>query len=253
MTASSENPHPASLIAATPALLLVGGMGTRLRSVVQGVPKPLASVGNKSFLELLIRQLKHQGIRKIVLCTGYLADQVENEFGDGHALDLEIEYSKELAPLGTGGAIKLAQSQIGKASEFLVMNGDSFLEIDLAPFIQFHRDHKALVTVAVARVADSSRYGTVLVDADRKVTGFLEKTGSTGPGLINAGVYVFSPQVLSLLPEGRSSLEKDLFPHLLDRGVYALECHGMFIDIGTPEDYRRAQELCDRLYRAALS
>lgn len=243
----------------TPALLLVGGMGTRLRSVVQNVPKPLASVGDKSFLELLIRQLKHQGIRKLVLCTGYLADQVESEFGDGHALDLEISYSKELEPLGTGGAVKLAQSHIGNASEFLVMNGDSFLEIDLAPFIQFHRDRNALASIALARVEDSSRYGTVQIDGDHKVTGFIEKAGSTGPGpgagpgLINAGVYVFSPEVLSFIPNGRSSLEKDLFPRLIGKGVYALEHHGMFIDIGTPEDYAKAQQLCDRLYRAALS
>ncbi len=119
-----------SMPPATPALLLVGGLGTRLRSAVPSVPKPLASVGKKSFLELLIRQLKHQGIRRLILCTGYLADQVENEFGDGRALDLEISYSKELEPLGTAGAVKLAQSHLGNVSEFLVMNGDSFLEID---------------------------------------------------------------------------------------------------------------------------
>ncbi len=238
---------------ATPALLLVGGLGTRLRSVVPSAPKPLASVGKKSFLELLIRQLKHQGIRRVILCTGYLADQVENEFGDGRALDLEISYSRELEPLGTAGAVKLAQSQLGDASEFLVMNGDSFLEIDLPPFIQFHRDRHALVSMAVVRVEDSSRYGTVKVDGNQKVIGFVEKTGSTGPGCVNAGVYVFSPEVFQYIPEGRSSLEKDIFPHLLSKGVYALEHGGMFIDIGTPEDYARAQQLCDRLYQAALS
>jgi NDP-sugar pyrophosphorylase family protein len=255
MTAAPENkdPRASATNAATPALLLVGGMGTRLRSVVQNVPKPLASVGDKSFLELLIRQLKHQGIRKLVLCTGYLADQVENEFGDGHALNLDIQYSKELEPLGTGGAIKLAQSRIGNASEFLVMNGDSFLEIDLAPFIQFHRDRQAFISIAVVRVEDSSRYGTVQIDRDHQVTGFMEKAGSTGPGLINAGVYLFSPEVLQSIPEGRSSLEKDLFPRLIGKGVCAYECHGMFIDIGTPEDYSKAQQLCDRLYHAALS
>ena len=237
----------------TPALLLVGGLGTRLRSAVPSMPKPLASVGKKSFLELLIRQLKHQGIRRLIMCTGYLADQVENEFGDGGSLDLEITYSKELEPLGTGGAVKLARSQLGNASEFLVMNGDSFLEIDLRSFIQFHRDRGALVSMAVVRVEDSSRYGTVQVDSGQKVIGFLEKAGSSGPGLVNAGVYVFDPSVLERIPEGRTSLEKDLFPHLLDKGVYAQEHSGMFIDIGIPEDYARAQQLCDRLYQAALS
>jgi D-glycero-alpha-D-manno-heptose 1-phosphate guanylyltransferase len=262
MTASSENQatraadqqsRGMSQPQATPALLLVGGLGTRLRSVVPSAPKPLASVGNKSFLELLIRQLKHQGVRRLILCTGYLADQVENEFGDGRALNLEISYSRELEPLGTAGAVKLAQSQLGRASEFLVMNGDSFLEIDLQPFIQFHRERHALVSMAVLRVEDSSRYGTVKVDSNQKVIGFVEKAGSKGPGLVNGGIYVFSPEVFDYIPEGRSSLEKDVFPRLLGKGVYAQEQSGMFIDIGTPEDYARAQELCDRLYRAALS
>ncbi len=242
-----------SQLQATPALLLVGGLGTRLRSVVPSAPKPLASVGKKSFLELLVRQLKHQGIRRVILCTGYLADQVENEFGDGRALDLEISYSKELEPLGTAGAVKLAQPQLGSASEFLVMNGDSFLEINLASLLQFHRDHRALVSLAVVKVEDSSRYGTVQVDRSQKVIGFVEKAGSNGPGLVNAGVYVFSPEVLQSIPQGRSSLEKDVFPCLLGKGVYAQEHSGMFIDIGTPEDYARAQQLCDRLYDAALS
>ncbi|MGB8028090.1 MAG: nucleotidyltransferase family protein [Terracidiphilus sp.] len=237
----------------TPALLLVGGLGTRLRSAVPSLPKPLASVGKKSFLELLIRQLKHQGICRLIMCTGYLADQVETEFGDGRALDLAISYSKELEPLGTAGAVKLAQSHLGDVSEFLVMNGDSFLEIDLRPFIQFHRDRHALVSMAVVRVEDSSRYGTVQVDSNQKVIGFVEKAGSNGPGLVNGGIYVFSPEVLQYIPQGRSSLEKDVFPHLLNKGVYAREHRGMFIDIGTPEDYERAQALCDRLYHAALS
>lgn len=237
----------------TPALLLVGGLGTRLRSAVPSLPKPLASVGKKSFLELLIRQLKRQGIRHVIMCSGYLADQVEDEFGDGRALDLTISYSRELEPLGTAGAVKLAQSHLGEASQFLVMNGDSFLEIDLQLFIQFHRDRGALISMAVVRVEDSSRYGTVQVDDNQKVIGFREKAGSDGPGLVNGGVYVFDSGVLAYIPEGRSSLEKDVFPQLLGKGFYAQEHRGMFIDIGTPEDYARAQQLCDRLYQAALS
>lgn len=237
----------------TPALLLVGGLGTRLRSAIPSVPKPLASVGKKSFLELLIRQLKHQGIRRLIMCTGYLADQVENEFGDGRGLDIEISYSKELEPLGTAGAAKLAQSYLGNVSQFLVMNGDSFLEIDLRHFIQFHRDRNALVSMAVVRVEDSSRYGTVQVDSNQKVIGFLEKAGRNGPGLVNGGVYVFDPRVFEYIPDGPASLEKDVFPRLLGKGVYALEHRGMFIDIGTPEDYAKAQHICDRLYNAALS
>jgi NDP-sugar pyrophosphorylase family protein len=236
-----------------PALLLVGGMGTRLRSVVPATPKPLASVGNKSFLRLLVQQLHRQGIRRVVMCSGYLADQIEAEFGDGSGLDVEIKYSKETHPLGTAGAVKLAEHHLGEVSEFLVMNGDSFLEIDLHQLIQFHREHGALVSMAVVGVEDASRYGTVQVDSAQKVVGFLEKAGCDRPGMVNGGVYVFDQSVLEYIPDGPASLEKDVFPRLLSKGVYALEHHGMFIDIGTPEDYARAQQLCDQLYGAALS
>ncbi len=237
----------------TPALLLVGGMGTRLRPIVPSKPKPLASLGKASFLELLVRQLRRQGIRQLVMCTGYLADQVESEFGDGSGLGVEITYSRETSPLGTAGAIKLAERHIEQVSEFLVMNGDSFLEIDLQQLIQFHRQHGALVSMAIVGVVDASRYGTVQVDTSQKVIGFLEKAGNSGPGLVNGGVYVFDPSVLEYIPDGPASLEKDVFPRLLSKGVYALEQHGMFIDIGTPEDYARAQRLSDQLYDTALS
>ena len=233
------------------AVLLVGGMGTRLRSVVPNAPKPLATVGDKSFLELLVRQLSSQGVRHLVMCTGYLADQIAQHFGDGHKWDVSIQYSQELQPLGTAGAVKLAQSHLKDAFEFLVMNGDSFMEVDLDQLLQFHREKRALVSMAVRRVENASRYGTVHLETGGRVTGFAEKTGKETPGIVNAGVYVFNQEVLKNIPEGPCSLEKDVFPKLLSRGVYALEQQGVFIDIGTPEDYARAQEICDRLYEAA--
>jgi D-glycero-alpha-D-manno-heptose 1-phosphate guanylyltransferase len=235
----------------TPAVLLVGGMGTRLRSVVPNAPKPMAAVGNKSFLELLIRQLRDQGIRRLVMCTGYLADQIEAHFGDGHDWDVAIQYSRELQPLGTAGAVKLAQPYLQDASEFLVMNGDSFMEIDFQQLLQFHRQHRAVISIAVRGVENASRYGTVQLDDDQRVIGFSEKTGAETPGLVNAGVYIFDRQVLPQIPQGPSSLERDIFPRLLERGVYALEQQGVFIDIGTPEDYARAQQIYDRLHEAA--
>jgi len=234
------------------ATLLVGGMGTRLCSVVPATPKPLASVGNRSLLELLVRQLRCQGIRRLVMCSGYLADQIESTFGDGRAWDVAIEYSREQQPLGTAGALKLAQRHLQKADEFLVMNGDSFLEIDFNQLVRFHRERNGLASMAVVPVADTGRYGTVRVDPAGRVVGFTEKTGAHGPGLINAGVYVFSHAIFEHIPEGPASLEKDVFPIVLERGIYTLEQHGMFIDIGTPEDYARAQVLCDRLCDAAF-
>jgi NDP-sugar pyrophosphorylase family protein len=237
----------------TKAVLLVGGLGTRLRSLVPSAPKSLAPVGDRPFLELLIRQLLGQGIRHLVMCSGYLADQIEAEFGDGRDLGISIEYSKEAQPLGTAGAIKLAQLYLQSAAEFLVMNGDSFLEIDFGRLIEFHRAHGGLATVAVVHVDDAGRYGTVLADSSNRITAFSEKTGKDSPGLINAGVYVFSRRLLDQIPAGPASLEKDVFTKILDEGVYAAEQRGMFIDIGTPGDYARAQVLLDRLYRATPS
>jgi D-glycero-alpha-D-manno-heptose 1-phosphate guanylyltransferase len=226
------------------AILLVGGLGTRLRSVVASTPKVLASIGERSFLELLIRQLRSQGIRRFVMCTGYLADQIESRFGDGRPWDVSIEYSKEEMPLGTGGAVKLAERYLQDISEFLVLNGDSFLEVDFQSLLAFHRQHDdAIATMAVRRVENASRYGTVYMDATGRIKGFSEKTGSETPGVVNGGIYVFNHSVWQHIPEGPSSLERDVFPRLLDQGVYAQEQHGIFIDIGTPADYARAQQL----------
>ena len=232
------------------AVLLVGGLGTRLRAVVPSAPKPLALVGDRPFLELLIRQLAGQGIRHLIMCSGYLADQIESEFGDGGNLGVTIEYSKEPQPLGTAGAVKFAERFLRDVPEFLVMNGDSFLELDLCRLVQFHRTHGGLATMAVVSVENAGRYGTVHLDTSDRVTDFCEKTGDDSPGLINAGVYVFNRAILERIPAGPVSLEKDVFPRLLDQGVYAERERGMFIDIGTPADYAHAQELFDQLRRA---
>jgi len=234
----------------TKAVLLVGGLGTRLRTVIPSTPKPLARVGNRPFLELLIRQLVGQGIRHLIMCTGYLAEQIEAEFGDGGDLGAIIEYSREPHPLGTAGALKFAQGLLQGATDFLVMNGDSFLELDLRQFMQFHRTHGGWATLAVVPVENAGRYGTVHVDSSNRITKFLEKTGEAAPGLINAGVYIFSRAILEHIPAGPVSLEKEVFPRLLDRGVYAAREQGVFIDIGTPADYAQAQKLFDRLRRA---
>jgi NDP-sugar pyrophosphorylase family protein len=234
-------------ISDTKIVLLVGGLGTRLRALLPSAPKPLAPVGNRPFLELLVRQLGNQGIRSLIMCTGYLADQIEREFGDGSNLGVAIEYSREPHPMGTGGAVKLAQRLLEGLTDFLVMNGDSFLEIDFSQFIQFHRTHRAMATIAVVRVENASRYGTVRVDSSNRVVEFCEKAGQDSPGLINAGVYVFNAAILEHIPAEQVSLEKDIFPTLLDQGVYAARQEGVFIDIGTPADYAHAQQLFDRL------
>jgi D-glycero-alpha-D-manno-heptose 1-phosphate guanylyltransferase len=232
------------LINSTTAIMLVGGLGTRLRPVVSSQPKVLASIGDRSFLELLVGQLRSQGVRKIVMCTGYLADQIQDRFGDGSGWNVSIAYSKEDSPMGTAGALSLARRYVEGASEFVVLNGDSFLQVDLQDLIDFHRAQPdAVATIGVVRVEDAGRYGTVSADSSGKIVHFAEKTGTSAPGLINGGIYVFSGKVWEYVPEGPASLEKDVFPRLLERGLYAKEQRGLFIDIGTPTDYARAQEL----------
>jgi len=234
-----------------PAILLVGGLGTRLQSVLPSTAKPMARIGEAPFLELLVRQLRSQAIGHLIMCTGHLAEQVEAEFGNGHKFGVSIVYSKESQPLGTAGAIKFATNHLGEASDFLVMNGDSFLELNIGKLLRFHREHQGLATIALCRVSDAARYGLVDTDPWHRVTGFREKTGLSGPGTINGGVYVFKRETLGSIPDGPASLERDVFPKLLARGIYALEQPGMFIDIGTPEDYIRAQTLSQSLNLAA--
>lgn len=234
------------------AVLLVGGLGTRLRSTVPALPKPLASVGDRPFLELLVRQLATQKIRNLVMCTGYLAEQIEAAFGDGRDFGAAIEYSKETIPLGTAGALKVAKRYLQDDPEFLVLNGDSFLEINFNELVDSHRKHDSLATMAVVPVQNASRYGTVEVQADGKVIRFAEKTGKDTSGIINAGVYVFSPDIFAYIPDRPASLEREVFPHLMEHGIYAAQQRGIFIDIGTPDDYVRAQEMCHHLTKAAL-
>jgi D-glycero-alpha-D-manno-heptose 1-phosphate guanylyltransferase len=235
------------------AVLLVGGMGTRLRSVLPSIPKPLAPFGTKSFLHLIIQQLRSQSIRQLVMCTGYLGDYIEETFGDGHEWGVAINYSKESDPVGTAGAVKLAERYIPSVPDFLVMNGDSFLETDFRQLIRFHGAHGGLVTIAACQIENASRYGTLQVDKTNRVIGFTEKAGTQAPGLVNGGVYVFNRSILQYIADRPASLERDVFPSVLEHGVYAFEQRGMFIDIGTPEDYLRAQELYTRLYQAAVS
>jgi len=229
------------------AALLVGGLGTRLRSVLPSVPKPLASVGGKPFLELLVLQLRNQNIRTLIMCTGHLGEQIENEFGNGSALGVTIAYSQEPQPLGTAGALSLASSRLINSRDFILMNGDSFLEVDFDRLLGFHRQHGGIATLAIRRVESAARFGTVEMGPNSRVSAFLEKTGRDAPGLINGGVYVFSRSIFDWIQPGPSSLEKDVLPRILDQGVYALEQKGMFIDIGTPADYARAQKLYQEL------
>jgi len=224
------------------AAILAGGLGTRLRSVVNDRPKVMAVVAGRPFVTRLLDQLSESGIRKAVLCTGYRADAVRTELGDRYRR-LELVYSVEEAPLGTGGALRLA-CEILPAEKLLVLNGDSYCNCDLAEFITAHEASGASAGMVLANVADVSRFGTVKIDNSSFVESFIEKGAQSGPGWINAGIYLFPEFRLRALPLNHPvSLEQEIIPHLVADGIYGYQCPGTFIDIGIPEDFQRAQLL----------
>lgn len=233
------------------AAILAGGLGTRLHTVTKGLPKPLAEVAGHPFIEYVLRQVGRAGIQEVVLCTGHRADLVAETLGDGHRLGLSISYSAEEELLGTGGALKRAASMLGNAT-FLVMNGDSFFDIPLEELFAFHVSHDGMPTIALAQTTSTARFGNVRIDARYRVTDFAEKSASGGPGLINAGLYVFGPAVLDLIPDRQPvSLERDVFPQLIRSGLLGRPFDGFFVDIGVPSDYAKLCAEPDRLTRAA--
>ena len=230
---------PAGLVR---AFVLCGGQGTRLRSVLADRPKSMALISGTPFLQLLLDRVRSQGVDDVILGTGYMAEKIESYFGCGSKFALRIRYSREREPLGTGGALKLAEPLFG--DPVLVLNGDSYVEWSLLPMQELFRSKDADLVVMLHAVADVTRYGRVALDHDGRVTQFVEKGAAVGPGLINAGVYLLRKQIVRELPAGTAvSLEREVFPRLLDRGVYGLISTGLFIDIGIPDDFKRAQTL----------
>ena len=217
------------------AIILAGGKGTRLKDVVRNIPKPMAPINGKPFLEYLLIQLARWNIRDIVLSVGYKYEIIQDYFQDGKRWHAHIRYSVENSPLGTGGAIRESARLIND-DNFLVMNGDSYFDLDFDVFRTFHLSKKSLLSLTLAVRNDTGRYGRVTVDNSGKVTGFEEKS-SDSPGLINSGIYLFNRNILSTFPSGNASLERDVLPPLVIKELHALQHGGFFIDIGIPEDY----------------
>ncbi|HEV2386398.1 MAG TPA: nucleotidyltransferase family protein [Candidatus Acidoferrales bacterium] len=224
--------------------MLAGGQGERLRPIVTGIPKALAPVGGRPFLAWLLDRLAEAGVENVVLCTGYLAPQVEQAFGPRYR-SLSLAYSPEPRPLDTGGALRLALDRL-RGDPLLVLNGDSFCELDFAAMLDSHRRKRAHATIAVVHRDDAARFGAVSLAADGRVVRFNEKAAQ-GAGWINAGVYLLARQILESLPAGaKISLERDVFPSLAAQGLlYAYPGVQRFLDIGTPESYRQAERLAE--------
>ncbi|MGL4858869.1 MAG: nucleotidyltransferase family protein [Enterobacteriaceae bacterium] len=225
------------------AIVLAGGLGTRLRQLVSDVPKPMALVAGRPFLEIVITSLAHKGFSRVILSVGFMADKISRYFGS-HFAGMELVYAVEEQPLGTGGAILLAMEQ-ARSEHLFVFNGDTFLDLDVDAIERQWRAHQRPLIVA-REVADTLRYGRLLV-VDGVATEFSEK-GTSGPGLINAGCYLFRREQLEHFSPGSTfSLEIDyLMQAVMARQFDVFVTQGQFIDIGLPADYLRAQtELAD--------
>ena len=229
------------------ALILAGGLGTRLRPVVADRPKPVAQVAGRPFLERLFQQLLQHGYERAVLCVGHGADQIMANLGPRFE-GLRIDYSCETVPLGTGGALRLAAAAVS-APDILAMNGDSYCDMDLTTFAAAHRNFGGEATIAVLHREDRADLGSVDLDSSGRIVSFANRLSMPKAGLINAGVYLFRRDTLLAIPVDKSiSLESEVFPSMVERGtLFGWRAGSRFIDIGTPASYHAAQHFFTEL------
>ncbi len=239
------------------ALILAGGFGTRLRPLSCTRPKLLFPIANKPILDLTLERLAANGIDEVVLAVNFMADALEQAFGKSKH-GIRLHYSKDVTPknseatrssqgaLGTGGPVKQAEKLLGQKEPFFVLNGDILTNADYSEIVREHRKHKGIATVALFRVEDPSRYGVVKLTKKRNITRFVEKPLKNAPSnLVNAGIYVFEPKIFNYIPvRKRCSIERDIFPRLAEEGeLFGHEIKGLWIDVGKPEDYVKANGL----------
>ena len=224
-------------------LILAGGVGTRLRPLSCTRPKLLFPVLNKPLLDWTLERLAESGVKEVILAVNYMAEAFIQRYAKS-AFGMKISYSREEKPLHTGGPIKKAEELIEHEKPFFVLNGDIFTKIDYRRLLEQHEKRDATATIALYRVEDPSRYGTVRLAENNRVTRFIEKAprGKAPSNLINAGIYVLDPQVFDYIPSGRPvSIEQEVFPRLAEEGrLYGYNFKEFWLDIGKPEDYLKA-------------
>lgn len=220
------------------AIILAGGKGTRLQTIISEVPKPMAPIHGKPFLAYLLDLGHKQGITHFILAIGYQHEKISDYFGCSY-LGIPITYSLETTPLGTGGAVIAALQKVQSESVF-IFNGDTFFNIDLAEIYAFHKNISAGVTIALSQMKENTRYGAVSLDKNQIIS-FSEKK-SIDNTLINGGIYLINTDIFkSLILPKSFSLEKDFFEVYVSKiNMYGLVSEGYFLDIGIPTDYSRA-------------
>ncbi|MDP8211894.1 MAG: nucleotidyltransferase family protein [Candidatus Zapsychrus exili] len=221
------------------AVVLCGGQGSRLKSVTGQTPKVMAEFGQEPFLNFILNYLQEQGIRNIVLCTGYKADILENYY-EANNQGLNIRFSKEDKPLGTGGALKNAIKMI-ESDPCFVLNGDSLCEVDLKALLDSYYKKETIAELSVSKVDNAEDYGSIVLNEENRIMAFEEKQSAENR-YVNAGVYCISKRAFDLMPEqDKFSLEVDYFPKLVSKDFYGFVVDNKFYDIGTPERFNEAQ------------
>jgi len=222
-------------------LILCGGLGKRLRPVVSDRPKSLAEINGIAFLDILIQYVASFDLKRFILCSGYMGETIRKHYQQTPGA-LEILFSQEKEPLGTGGAIKNAQSLI-QSSPFLVLNGDSFCKFNLPDFYKFHLKKKAVLSVVLSKPGDDQNYGVVILDRKERIVKFNEKAKSVKGSRRSAGIYLMEKEIFQLMGRNKVfSLEHDLFPALAGKDCYGYCRKNDFIDIGTPQNLMKAPD-----------
>jgi len=226
------------------AIILAGGLGSRLKAAVPDVPKPMAPINGRPFLEYLLDYWIGQGVDRIILSVGYKRHVIEAHFGKRYK-GYVVEYAVEEQPLGTGGGLFLALKRLRQPGPVLIVNGDTFFQVDLMPMLSYHRDRCADVTIALKEVAVNSRYAGVEIDKEGKITTFDNRVRTSGRARISGGVYLAAKSAfagVAPVPDTPVSIEDQMYPRMLAAGqrMYGFGSAGRFIDIGIPEDYQRA-------------
>jgi len=227
------------------AILLSGGLGTRLRGLFPDIPKALAPILGKPFIEHQINWLHNQGIQHVHIAAGYMADSIESWFQGHKVLEAKITLSRESKPLGTGGAIKYAVQFVPACEHYLVLNGDTLMpNLSIQGLFKTHQQQHTGLTMAVTEIPDASRYGTVVLNDQMHVVSFVEKSIAAGSGYVNGGVYCIRNTTLDLIPASEAcSLEKDIFPRLVrSNAIMSQRVSPPLLDMGTPEGHAAMTE-----------